>query len=73
MEEVDSLGEDFLDAETLENSVPYLSAVIKESLRLYPPAYLLVREPMEQQEFGGNLVLLNESENIEGLHFRSLV
>lgn len=33
--------------------LPYLQAVMNESLRLYPPAYIMAREVMEPCEIGG--------------------
>lgn len=33
--------------------LPYLDAVVRESLRLYPPQYLLFREPTEPVELAG--------------------
>ena len=45
--EIDSFGRDRIP--TLEDleTLPYLDAVFKESLRLYPPAYLTTREAEE--------------------------
>jgi cytochrome P450 len=34
-------------------NLPYLRAVIDESMRLYPPAYMVLREPVEPVELGG--------------------
>jgi cytochrome P450 len=38
-------------------ALPSLSNVIAESLRLYPPVWLLVREATEQVELGGRIVV----------------
>jgi len=36
--------------------MPYADAVVKESLRLYPPAWRVTRQPVEDVELGGYLV-----------------
>ncbi len=35
------------------DELPYLDAVVRESLRLYPPQYLLFREPTQRVTLGG--------------------
>ena len=45
MKEVDKLGTSWVPTyETLEEQLPYMDAVINESLRLFPPAWLTMRE-----------------------------
>ena len=45
-------GGDASDPETLAD-LPLLTAVVRESLRLYPPQYVLFREPTEPVTLGG--------------------
>lgn len=53
--EIDAFGRDRIP--TLEDldTLPYLDAVFKESLRLYPPAYLTTREAEEDFFMDGKL------------------
>lgn len=45
MKEVDGLGSEWAPSyDDLEEKLPYMDAVINESLRLYPPAFVTVRE-----------------------------
>lgn len=37
-------------------NLPYLSRVIKESLRLYPPFWMFTRTPLEDDEVGGHRI-----------------
>jgi len=37
-------------------SLPYTEAVVKETLRLYPPSFAVLREPTEDVEIGGHRV-----------------
>jgi len=51
--EVDTvLGERTATAADLER-LPYLDAVVRETLRLYPPAYVFARQLVSQVELGG--------------------
>ena len=58
------VGKDSLSAKQLMN-MPVLTAVIREGLRLYPPAYLISRKAIENDEFdqihirAGQVILLN--------------
>ncbi len=49
-EELDTLGG---RAPTLDDPLPYTDMVIKESMRMFPPVYLLARSPAEDVEIGG--------------------
>lgn len=52
--EIDALGKDWTPVyEELESRLPYLAAVLKESLRLYPPAHTLVREAEQDMQLAG--------------------
>lgn len=70
-EEVDALGR----APTYEDlkQLPYTLAVLKEAMRLYPPAYILSRRATEEVELGGHrlrkhtIVILN----VLGIHRRA--
>ena len=54
IEEIDAFGRDWTpDYDTLESELQYLDAVVKESLRLYPPAHFLIREVEKSQKYGG--------------------
>lgn len=52
---------DFLDKgkpltyDDLESKLPFMDAVIKEAMRLLPPAHLIIRELQEKQTYGGAL------------------
>lgn len=69
-EEVDALGR----APTYDDlkQLPYTLAVLKESMRLYPPAYIMARRATEEVELGGHrlrkhtIIILN----ILGIHRR---
>jgi cytochrome P450 len=52
-EEVDRVLEDRTPAYQDLARLPYLEMVVKESLRLYPPAYGVVREALDDCEIGG--------------------
>ena len=59
MEEVDALGSDYTpNYEDLESRMPYLDAVVKESLRLFPPGHLLLRETTEDLKLKGEAIEL---------------
>lgn len=47
--EVDALGR----PPTFDDPLPYTEQVIKESMRMYPPVYLLARRSAEEVEIGG--------------------
>lgn len=49
-EEVDRLGGRL---PTADDALPYTEQVIKESMRMYPPVYLLARRSAEEVEIGG--------------------
>jgi cytochrome P450 len=49
--ELDALGRDPVPSDLPE--LTYTDAVIKESMRLYPPAYMVLREPVEDVTLGG--------------------
>lgn len=54
MKEVDKLGTSWVPTyETLEEQLPYMDAVINESLRLFPPAWLTMREAETDLELHG--------------------
>lgn len=69
--EVDALGR----VPSYEDLVrlPYTLAVLKEAMRLYPPAYILARRALEDVTIGGQLVRRNTIVlvNVLGLHRRS--
>ncbi|MBS2019677.1 MAG: cytochrome P450 [Deltaproteobacteria bacterium] len=68
--ELDALGHDPSYEELRE--LPYTLAVLKESMRLYPPAYMLARRAIQDVELGGHrlrkhtIVILN----VLGIHRR---
>jgi cytochrome P450 len=47
----DSVGQRLAETADLEK-LPYLMAVVKESMRLYPPAFMMARTNVEAVEFG---------------------
>ena len=49
--EIDSLGEQAKPGQIL--SLPYLDAVVKETLRLLPPAHVTAREAPRDMQVGG--------------------
>lgn len=52
--EVDALGDGFAPNHTdLEEKLPYMDAVLKETLRLFPPAHTLTREAERDMTIGG--------------------
>jgi cytochrome P450 len=53
--------------------MPYVAQVIKESMRLYPPAYIVVREAQRSFEIGSHRVEKGELPfvNIFGIHRRA--
>lgn len=51
--EVDAFGQRTPSYSDLEEGFPYLDAVLKESMRLYPPATFAVREAAQDQELAG--------------------
>ncbi|KAG2426048.1 hypothetical protein HXX76_013238 [Chlamydomonas incerta] len=54
--EVDAVGGRELTAEVLAESLPYTEAVLKESMRLYPPLPYLLREAREDLDLGNGMV-----------------
>ncbi|KAG2426049.1 hypothetical protein HXX76_013239 [Chlamydomonas incerta] len=54
--EVDGLGSGELTHEVLAEKLPYTEAVIKETLRLYPPIPYLIREAREDLDLGNGMV-----------------
>ena len=54
MREIDQLGTSWVPSyEALEEQLPYMDAVINESLRLFPPAWLTMREAETDLEVQG--------------------
>ena len=53
--------------------MPYVAQVIKESMRLYPPAYIVVREAQRPFEINGHAINKGEMPfvNIFGIHRRA--
>lgn len=51
-EEVDRVLGDRLGTDEDVRQLPYLTAVIKESMRIYPPAWIIGRDAMEDVEIG---------------------
>ena len=75
--EVDALVKSQPDSspsyEDVEQKLPYLEAVLKEALRLYPPAHTLVRQAVEDTEVGGGRPHLHACRVVpaEALGFKS--
>ena len=54
IQEIDALGPNY-SYEDLDTKVPYMDAIVKESLRLYPPGHLLIRDTTEDLKLKGML------------------
>jgi cytochrome P450 len=51
--ELDTIAIDALPGTAALGEIPFLECVIKESLRLYPPAWIVVRTPREDDTIAG--------------------
>lgn len=69
--EVDALGRRAVTVEDLPR-LPFHLAVVEESMRLHPPAYMTGREAMEAVEIGGHRLPKGSivAVNIRGIHRR---
>ena len=57
---MDTLGMDWIPTfADLEEKLPYLDAVLKESIRLYPPGHLVIREAETDMIVEGTTFSLN--------------
>lgn len=60
VEEIDGLGRDWrLTFEALEQDLPYMDAIIKESLRVYSPAFMTLRAAEEDLKIDGKPSSMN--------------
>lgn len=56
MQEVDAFGRDRVPQNSDLEGLPYVQAVFKEALRLFPPGHISIREAVEDLNLNGFLV-----------------